>query len=196
MKKRKLIGYFILEMLGPIAKLVSCILIGVFVSGSIWIKILYMILANVAIICVEVGIGKIHDLKQRLKNKKEFQNLQNTDGYQQDNIRDIVRDVTYAKELESNHIIEVDTCIEYSDTQINSVLTSSDIQLEDYTFIMLYQIEQNQLKDAIAVTTNKEKLRELKQELIKVQFQLQDVLARYHNLRLHETEFKSFRKQR
>lgn len=194
MKRGKLIGYFILEMLGHIAELVSCILIGCFASGSIWIKILYMILD---ISCVEIGIRSIYNvLKQKSKIKKMRQNLQSIDAYRKKDIHDNICNVTYAKELESDHIVEVDTCIEYSDTQINSALTSSDIHLEDYTFIMLYQIEQNRLKDAIAVTTNKEKLRELKQELIKVQFQLQDVLARYHNLRLHETEFKSFRKQR
>lgn len=156
----------------------------------------------------EYGIEKICTImKQRLKQKHKIKNSKNIEEKQQESNQNHVHEATYARTLDNNSMVEAETCIEYSNQQINAMLRKSkfdlnDPQISEYELeqarlqnqILSYQQVQNMLKDRLAVTTNKEELIKLKQELAKTQFGIQDLLAKFNNPARYEEQSEKVKK--
>ena len=186
--KKELVMSSILGILDPILKLIACILIGTFVHGGLWLKLIYMVGANLGVSLAGLGIKKVHaTFKRGFSHNKSLSNLPNECDKQQDYNHNSVRDITDVRTLDPDSVVEI---VSYSDQQIDAILKKSGMDLKNQQIpkyeigkialcyqILVYRTSQNMLKNQIATTINKEKLRSLKQELMKKQLELQDLLT-------------------
>ena len=210
MKKWKLIGNIILSSLVPLIQLGTCIFIWILSPASWMMNILYMGGAYIGISILDYGIETVYTImKQKLKRQNKTIASKNIEKNQKEPNQNHVHEVTYARTLENNSLVEAETCVEYSNQQINAILErfevdSTNQQISKYELekarlyyqILTYRQAQNMLKDRIATTTNKEELRILKQKLTKKQFMLQDLVAQSQKYEeASETEYKSTNKK-
>lgn len=173
---KELVMPFILGMLDPILKLIACILIGIFVPGSLWLEIVYMVGANAGVSLAGLGVKKIHTtFKKRFKRKNINEEQQNFD-----------QNVIYASTSDGDNQVKVETCVEYSSQQIDEILDDNEVSEQDRPQILSLKSEKECLQEQITFSKNKEELRLLKQSLILIEFTLQDLLENYNHTAQYE----------
>lgn len=185
-----------LNFIANILKLVSCILIGIFVPVGFGWKLLCMFAANISIEVVNVlvcsGASYIqikrkhrHNLKglaRKYEKETGISHIEPVSKHKRERIQK-----QYQKQISSgtqsktmdNVPVETDSYVGVSLTQIVNMLDIVKMDSSVLSKIDKLYAEVDGISQRIMVTTNKQELMQLKQKLIPLQFELQDMLVSY-----------------
>lgn len=173
-----------LRLIGQILYVIEIFLVAIFWETSFVIQF-----------CCNMGIYVVN------------QYLANVISYQIDkiskikNIQDAIKTYTletqptYGTLIKNNELVTVDPYIELSDPIVEEIIGKNDMSKKDSTTLVFCKDKINDLVDTIAVTTNKEKLKQLRYDLTFYQFQYQDLLLKYNPYSIQNEKGKSSKKK-